>query len=557
MRARQLAARFLIIARPAVALGLLAALWFGTVTGVDRATREVDERRQGDRLAIARGFATSASTWIDAGRREATGLAERVAAAGSRSQSVIDDYVGGRDPWGRSVLVVDNGGAVVAGSRDRLGLVGRVLPPCVRIEEGAAVSDNGLTELSSAGRVRPVVSRLFQMAPDCASVVAAAARAGAHVVVVIAGFDRLADRLAAANGLGEGTRFYLVDPAGQTITATGVEAAPAHVAELAAKTTTPAVVRRAIGRDDEVVEAAHPAGEGWVGVLETDAATFAIDLRSRPALAVAGVLTVVFAAAFGLVAFFDVRRQRAQRRADVAKQAFLSIVNHELRTPLTVLKGSTDVMTAHWERLDKAALESLVESLTPQVLRLSRVVDRLLVAANIQAGVHVRPVLTPTAVRPVVERAISQLAPAAPLHTFSVDVKPGAAGVLADGKTLDQVLVQLLDNAVKYSPAGGEVTVVAEPKRRSVEIAVCDRGVGLPADRHRIFEAFTQGEAVDRRVHAEGGVGVGLYIVRTLVTEMGGEVWAEPHEAGGARLVIRLRSANVETSLPSVAQAVK
>lgn len=542
MRLRTTVTRLFTLGRVALAAGLLLALWFGTVTGVDRATRQVDERRQGDRLEIARAFSSAARAWFDLGGRDAAALGAQIGSAtGSRAQAAIDAAVSAPGAWGRSVMVVGADQIAVAASRDRLGLLGRALPPC-ETSGAEAVGSAGLAPLMAAARGRAVVSGVIALAPDCGTVIAAAAPAGANVVVVIADQSRLYERMAAGSGLADTTRLYLVDGSGEAIGPEGVERIPAHLARFTGAGVPPdgQVERVRVGVDAEVVVAAHAAAEAWTVVLETDAAAFTVDLRNRPALVVAGALTLVFSAAFALVAFFDVRRRRAQRRADVAKEAFLSIVNHELRTPLTVLKGSTDVMASRWDRLDKAAIGTLMESITPQVLRLNRVVDRLLAAANIHAGVQVKPTLDSVVVRPVVERAVAQFAAGAPLHDFSIDVDPADMAVLSDSHALEQVLVQILDNAVRFSPRGGPVRITAAPRHRAMEIAVEDEGVGLPSDRRRIFEAFTQGEAVDRRVHAEGGVGVGLFIVRTLVTDMGGDVRAEPTKAG-SRFVVRLR----------------
>ena len=181
--------------------------------------------------------------------------------------------------------------------------------------------------------------------------------------------------------------------------------------------------------------------------------------------------------------------------------------------------------------------------LAPQVRRLHRGVDRLLIAADIQRGANLRLEKKPVALADVVADVVDGFQPIAPLHTFSVDV-PDEVTVLGDRKALAQAVDQLVDNAVKYSPAGGAVIVRAQGMSRRVQLTVEDEGVGLPSDFSRIFEPLTQGEEVDRRVHDEGGVGVGLYIARAMVEAMGGSVRAERRTpAPGARLVVTLRSA--------------
>jgi signal transduction histidine kinase len=227
-------------------------------------------------------------------------------------------------------------------------------------------------------------------------------------------------------------------------------------------------------------------------------------------------------------------------RAEEVRSSFLAVVSHELRTPLTVLKGFVDTLLARWDHLEDQQRQQLVERLGPQVRRLHRGVDRLLVAADIQRGAHLRVTNEPLALADVVGDVVDGFRPLAPLHTFNVDVAPEVA-VVADRKALAQALDQLVDNAVKYSPSGGSVVVRAQSARRRVELAVEDEGVGLPSDFSRILEPLTQGEEVDGRVHDEGGVGVGLYIARAMVEAMGGSVRAERRRPEpGTRLVVTL-----------------
>jgi signal transduction histidine kinase len=216
------------------------------------------------------------------------------------------------------------------------------------------------------------------------------------------------------------------------------------------------------------------------------------------------------------------------------------VLGHELRTPLTVIKGFVDTLSNRWDGLDDARRHDLVDRLPPQSRRLNRVVDRLLLAATMQAGAAPAPKRAPTDVAPAFERVTSVFGPLAPLHQFVVDAAPDVVAE-ADAKALDQILDQLVDNAVKYSPSGGVVRLSAARRRGQVEIAVEDEGVGLPPNTKEIFEAFAQGESVDGRVHDEGGVGVGLYIVRTRCEQLGGSVRAERCAHGGARFVVTLR----------------
>jgi two-component system cell cycle sensor histidine kinase PleC len=120
--------------------------------------------------------------------------------------------------------------------------------------------------------------------------------------------------------------------------------------------------------------------------------------------------------------------------------------------------------------------------------------------------------------------------------------------VVGDRQALGQALDQIVDNAVKYSPAGGDVAMRARLRGRRVELTVEDEGVGLPSDHSRIFEPLTQGEEVDGRVHDEGGVGVGLYIARAMVEAMGGTVRAERRTTdAGTRIVVTIVAGPLRT----------
>jgi signal transduction histidine kinase len=566
------------LGRLALVVALLAVLWIGTVKGVERASRGADERRAADRSALARAFAESVGGWLDAGSAEASALARTVGAAPvDQARPAIETFLRTDRTFTRSALVFA-GTTVAAASSDADTLVGLRPQPCVRTDEsGEPVADDGLNELvaaaSSGGDA--VVSRIFEIAGDCRPVAAVAVRAGTTVAVVVGDLADLSDRLLAGSLITDDTPGDTRGSAGLPPGGTRVIAISGDVAfepRIGVTTVAPRMAsfvsdaatggdgraRIPLGSDEDggaaVLAAYAPVTAGWSVVLEQDAAVFDIELQNRPSLIVASVLTVVFAVVFGLLAVFDLRRRRAHRRAEVAKNAFFSIAGHELRTPLTVIKGFTEMLSDRWDDLDDDRRRTLAQRIVPQARRLDRLVERLLVAASIQAETHTRPQIGTVDVRAALEKGAERFRPQAPLHTFVVDVDADVPSVVADAGALDQVLEHLLDNAVKYSPAGGIVRLSAHPDRRAVDILVEDEGVGLPADARRIFDKFVQGESVTKRVHDEGGVGLGLFIVRTLVEDMSGSVRAERAAPEGARFIVRLRAAHQRrTSVPDPA----
>jgi signal transduction histidine kinase len=243
----------------------------------------------------------------------------------------------------------------------------------------------------------------------------------------------------------------------------------------------------------------------------------------------------------GLLGFIgvDARARREARRAKESRTALLAVVGHELRTPLTVILGYAQMLNGRWERIQDGKKEEIVQTIGRQARTLDRLIERLLYAGQLGRGATRNLLPRDLDLATVVDSTVELFAAESPLHTFEVDVeRPLSANVDADAT--GRALGHLLENAVKYSPSGGRVWIRASGAGKRVRLVVEDEGVGLPADTSLIFEEFTQGQDVDTRVQDEGGVGLGLHIVRTLVTAMGGRVHAERREPNGARFVVSL-----------------
>lgn len=572
--ARRVARQLYGLGRLVLAVGLLAALWVGTVSGVERASHDADDRRASDRSAVAAAFAGSVRDWLDAGRTEVVALSRSLGPA-SDLHAEIEAFLAQPRTFSRSALVF--AGTTVTGASARHAvLVGLRPKPCTRTDEtGATVTDTRLEELV-AGTTQtsvPVVSQIFDLPGGCRPAVGIAVAAGSLVAVVLGEVSDVMSRLHAGSLLTDaaasppqssgseapvppgGTRILLITGDLALEPRFGVVPVPPRVASFAREAAAdgPRRTRYRIGDagDAEVLAAFARVSAEWSVVLEQDAAVFDIELQNRPSLIVASVLTVVFAFVFALLALFDVRRTRAHRRAEVAKNAFFSIAGHELRTPLTVLKGFAETLSSHWDDVDDQQRRSLVERMVPQTRRLDRLVERLLVAASIQAETHTHPEVRQIDPSPALEEVAERFRADAPLHSFVVQAEAGVFRVHADPRAFDQVLGHLVENAVKYSPSGGRIWLSLVSGRRGVDVLVEDEGVGLPSDHRRIFDKFVQGESVTKRVHDEGGVGLGLYIVRTLVEEMGGLVRAEPRHPEGARFVVSLRAARRAAPAPA------
>ncbi len=229
------------------------------------------------------------------------------------------------------------------------------------------------------------------------------------------------------------------------------------------------------------------------------------------------------------------------RRLDQLKSEFLAMVSHELRTPLTAIIGYSRLLSRQVHGpLSPRQLEHH-EAIFRSAQRLSDLINDLLDVSRLEAGrVELNP--RPTRVRQIVDQVAAVVGVAAQAKQLTIDnaVPSDLPLVSADPSRLQQILVNLVGNGVKFSSTGGLVRVLAGRQRDQVWIAVEDRGVGIPRDELvRIWDPFYQVEAPMQRRH--GGSGLGLAIVRRLVELHGGIVRAESEgESRGSRFTFTL-----------------
>jgi PAS domain S-box-containing protein len=216
--------------------------------------------------------------------------------------------------------------------------------------------------------------------------------------------------------------------------------------------------------------------------------------------------------------FRDITRLK---QADEAKTLFLATASHELKTPLTVIRGFAQMLLLPDADLTPDEQDAALRAIDSRSGQLTNIVDRLLMSSRIEAG---RIELAPAAVDvlPIlVERAAAlEGATGREVHVVVPDSMPAAR---CDEHAFTTVVDHLLDNAVKYSPNGGPVTLAADATDDGVEVLVADVGVGMTEEQaQHCFDRFWQAEATD--VRRFGGTGIGLYIVRSLVDAMGGSI---------------------------------
>ncbi len=235
----------------------------------------------------------------------------------------------------------------------------------------------------------------------------------------------------------------------------------------------------------------------------------------------------------------------AMRRLETVRRDFVANVSHELRTPVAVIRANAETLIAG-AKDDPQIAHKLIDGLHRNAERLARILADLLDLSRLDAGQY-RLEVAPVAVRAVTEQSLSAVETQAQKRRVTVEIAvPDSICVKADAKALDQILVNLIDNGVKYTQADGHVWIEArEIDSDRVRIEVRDDGPGI-ADKHRerVFERFYRADP--SRSREAGGTGLGLSIVKHLVESMGGAVGVEPNAPRGSIFWLQLpRAAQV------------
>jgi PAS domain S-box-containing protein len=248
----------------------------------------------------------------------------------------------------------------------------------------------------------------------------------------------------------------------------------------------------------------------------------------------------------------DFRDITAAKELEEAKDLFLATTSHELRTPITVVQGFASTLASRWEQLSDGDRRAAVRTIAERAGSLSRLVEQLLLGAR--AGADALPVSNePFDLAALLRATVVSFGPLSDKHQVVADVPDDLPLANGDSMATDIIVGQLLENAFKYSPSGGTVTVRARAVGPMIEVDVEDEGIGIaPGDHERIFERFVQGETGDRRRF--GGVGIGLYIVRRLAIAQHGTVIAKSRQAGGTIMRVTLQRVDLQPCAFAVAR---
>jgi K+-sensing histidine kinase KdpD len=246
------------------------------------------------------------------------------------------------------------------------------------------------------------------------------------------------------------------------------------------------------------------------------------------------------AAAMSNARLFATEQQRVNKlkELDQLRKDFVSTVTHELRTPLTSILGFTETLQHYWTRLAPSRQKDMVHKVEVSAKRLQRLVEDLLVASRIDSGV-LSLSLSPMELAPQIHQAVVEIAAKFQGQRIIQDGPTAPLFVQADAQRVQQIVVNLLDNAAKYSPEGSPIAVRWTADGDFAVVEVQDAGPGIEEEaREMLFTRFGKLAQTARAGHV--GTGLGLFISRQLVEAMGGTIWVESQLGCGSRFVFKL-----------------
>ena len=247
---------------------------------------------------------------------------------------------------------------------------------------------------------------------------------------------------------------------------------------------------------------------------------------------------------FGEGTVYALRDVSDERALEKTRSDFVATASHELRTPLAAVYGAVRTLRREDLVLKEEDRASFLEMIESESVRLSQIVDQILVAGQLDAGaieIDLEECDAAEIAAGVIESASLHLPPGVSLRMNA----NGQRRIVCDENKLRQVLVNLVDNAIKYSPDGGEVEIRLGSQNGECLIEVADEGLGIPSsERERIFEKFYRLDPQQTR--GVGGSGLGLYICRELVERMNGRIEVDSEPGRGSRFTVALPAASFE-----------
>ena len=226
------------------------------------------------------------------------------------------------------------------------------------------------------------------------------------------------------------------------------------------------------------------------------------------------------------------------RQAEDLKSTFVSVVSHELKTPVALIKGYAETLQREDANWDAQTVRDSLAVIKEEADHLTHLIDSLLEASRIQAG-RLKLEATDVSLPHLAHKVVDGLHDRTSLHTFEFDFPPDMPPVWGDPERLQEVLSNLIDNAVKYSPSGGTIWIGGRIDQSTVTVYVADQGIGIPPEEQaHLFDRFQRVDSPE--VRRTKGTGLGLYLVKAIVEAHGGRIWVESAPERGSIFIFTL-----------------
>lgn len=226
------------------------------------------------------------------------------------------------------------------------------------------------------------------------------------------------------------------------------------------------------------------------------------------------------------------------RQIENIRSTLLTTISHELQTPISIIKAYAGTLARPDVQWDEDTIRDKLGAIEEESDRLSELVSRLLYTSKIDSGVmplNRLAVDLPKEVHKLAQRLVEP----SELHTVEIDFPPDFPAVFTDPEKIEDVLINLLDNAVKFSPQGGKITIKGETSDNEVLVSIIDEGVGIARhDQERIFDRFYRADS--SLTKTTRGMGLGLHICRATIEAHGGRIWVQSKPGKGSRFTFSL-----------------
>ena len=228
-----------------------------------------------------------------------------------------------------------------------------------------------------------------------------------------------------------------------------------------------------------------------------------------------------------------------------AQDEFISTVSHEMRTPLTSIRGFSQTLLNSWDKLDEDNKKKFVKIIEEQSCRLINLVENILTVSKIDAD---KPIYGAVNINSSIDKVIQMLSLKYKNHTIIKDFSKNLPQARLDEEKFQQIMINLIDNACKYSTDGSKITITTQNKNENILISVQDNGVGIKQeDLDKIFNKFTRLE--NHLTSKTQGNGLGLYITKNLVEQMMGKISVNSEPEKGTNFTLEFPAYNQEEVL--------